>query len=92
MPCRYTTAFVRTDSWTAMSPSHSEIGTMQAHKFRIGQIVTYSPAVRGQDAPAGPYMIIVRLPQRSDGEFEYRIRNVNEQHERIAQESELRGR
>jgi hypothetical protein len=65
---------------------------MQTHKFRIGQIVTYSPAARGQDAPPGPYMIIARLPQSHDGEFEYRIRNVNEKHERVAPEGELRGR
>jgi hypothetical protein len=65
---------------------------MQTHKFRIGQIVTYRPAARGQDAPPGPCMIMARLPQSDDGQFEYRIRNLNEQHERVAQESELRGR
>jgi hypothetical protein len=63
-----------------------------AHKFRIGQIVTYRPAQRGQDAPPGAYMITARLPQSADGQFEYRIKNLNEQHERIAKENELRGR
>jgi hypothetical protein len=66
---------------------------MPIHKFRIGQMVTYRPAERGQDAPAGAYMIIGRLPYGEEtGELEYRIRNLNEQHERVAKESELRGR
>ena len=61
---------------------------MDAHKYRIGQSVSYrSP---GADAPQGDYVIIARLPQRDDGEFEYQIRNLYEQHERVAQESELR--
>jgi hypothetical protein len=66
---------------------------MPTYKFRIGQIVTYRPAVRGQDAPPGAYMIIARLPPSEEtGEFEYGIRNLNEEHERVAKESELRGR
>jgi hypothetical protein len=66
---------------------------MPTHKFRIGQIVTYRPAERGQDAPPDPYMIIACLPKSEEtGAFEYRIRNLNEEHERVAKESELRGR
>jgi hypothetical protein len=65
---------------------------MPIYKFRIGQIVTYRAAMRGQDAPPGAYMIIARLPQSDDGQFEYRIRNLSEEHERVAKESELRGR
>jgi hypothetical protein len=56
-------------------------------KFRIGQTVYYWPAKRGQDAPRGRYLIISLLPQREDGDFEYRIRNLDEQHERVAQEA-----
>jgi hypothetical protein len=63
------------------------------HKFRIGQMVTYRPSVRGQDALPGAYMIIARLPRSEEtGQFEYRIRNLNEEHERVANESELNGR
>jgi hypothetical protein len=66
---------------------------MPPHKFRIGQMVTYRPAERGLGVPPGAYMIIARLPQSEEtGEFEYRIRNLNEEHERLAKESELRGR
>jgi hypothetical protein len=38
--------------------------------------------------PRGTYIVTAKLPER-DGEFEYRIRNMNEQHERMARESEL---
>ena len=66
---------------------------MPTHKFRIGQIVTYRPAARGQDPRPGSYMIIARLPQSEEaGGLEYRIRNLNEEHEQVAHESELRGR
>jgi hypothetical protein len=66
---------------------------MPAHKFRIGQIVTYRSADRGLDAPPGAYMVIARLPHGEEtGELEYRIRNLHEEHERVAKESELNGR
>ncbi len=44
----------------------------------------------GRNVPGGSYEIIKKLPQ-SDGEFEYRIKSMNEPHERVARESELRG-
>ena len=61
---------------------------MDAHKFRIGQSVTYRS--RGADAPQGLYVIIALLPQREDGELEYRIKHSHEHHQRSAKESELR--
>jgi hypothetical protein len=57
------------------------------HKFHLGQMVDYRPA-RGIYAPRGPYIVTLKLPEQ-DGEFAYHIRNVIEQHERIARESEL---
>jgi hypothetical protein len=63
---------------------------MSARKFRIGQSVTYQPAVRGRNVPTGVYQITRFLPQRADGEFAYRIRNLNEEYEQFARESELR--
>jgi hypothetical protein len=58
------------------------------HKFHLGQMVEYIPA-RGTYTPRGAYVVMAKLPER-DGEFEYRVRNMNEQHERMARESELR--
>ena len=55
------------------------------HKFNIGQTVFLerSLAVRGCAC-----VITKRLPERG-GEFEYRIKSVNEPHERVARESQL---
>ncbi len=44
------------------------------------------------DLTGGVYMITAPLPESTDGQFEYRIRNLNEQQERVAKERELRGR
>src|SRR5436190_1249561 len=38
--------------------------------------------------PGGSYEITKRLPE-NNGEFEYRIKSMNEPHERVARESEL---
>ena len=59
------------------------------HKFKIGQEVEYSPPRRNY-APRGKYVVTRLLPER-DGEFEYFIKSLQEAHERIARESELRG-
>jgi hypothetical protein len=39
-------------------------------------------------AALGTFEAIRQLPER-DGEFEYRIKNLTEPHERVARESEL---
>jgi hypothetical protein len=57
------------------------------HKFHQGQAVAYR-AARGLYAAAGAYVVTAKLPQR-DGEYEYRIRNLAEAHERMARESDL---
>ena len=49
---------------------------MDAHKYRIGQFVAYRTP--GMDAPRGDYVTIARLPQRDDGDFEYRMSFTNE--------------
>jgi hypothetical protein len=58
------------------------------HKFNLGQAVAYR-AVRGLYAASGAYVVTAKLPER-DGEYEYRIRNLAEAHERMARESDLR--
>ena len=57
---------------------------MSLHKFHLGQTV----ANRARYAPAGAYVVTAKLPER-DGEYEYRIRNMAEAHERMARESQL---
>jgi hypothetical protein len=62
---------------------------MPAHQFRIGQLVLVAVAI-SRNIPSGTYEITKQLPE-SHGEFEYRIKSINEPHERVVRESELRG-
>jgi len=60
---------------------------MASYKFRVGQIVTIKPAL-SRNVPGGVYTVTKQLPENR-GEFEYRIKSMDEVHERIARESEL---
>ncbi len=60
---------------------------MASHKFHVGQIVTIRPAL-SRNVPGGVYKVTKQLPENR-GEFEYRIKGVDEVHERVARESEL---
>ena len=60
---------------------------MSIHKFHIGQVVQLKPDIT-RNISGGSYEITRQLPERN-GEFEYRIRSINEPHERVARESEL---
>jgi hypothetical protein len=60
---------------------------MPSHKFHVGESVTLMPAI-SRNVPGGVYQVTKQLPH--DGrEFEYRIKSANEEHERVARESEL---
>lgn len=59
---------------------------MNDHKFTVGQLVNYT----SHRSASGVYQITARLP--TDGRhFQYRIRNMNEPHERVVKEIELNG-
>jgi len=60
---------------------------MPGHKFHVGEIVEILPSTRW-GAPGGVYEITKRLPERT-GEYEYRVKSINEPHERVVRESEL---
>jgi hypothetical protein len=60
-------------------------GTVSGHKYKIGQLVNYL----SRDATSGVYQVTQLLPPEGEV-FQYRIKNVNEPHERVAKESELR--
>jgi hypothetical protein len=61
---------------------------MEAHKFHVGQTVQFRTKPFYVSASLGAFEVTRQLPER-DGEFEYRIKNVTEPHERVARESEL---
>jgi hypothetical protein len=60
---------------------------MASHKFGIGEIVMVRAAI-SRNVPGGAYEVTKQLPHNGR-EFEYRIKSANEEHERVAGESEL---
>ncbi len=62
---------------------------MAAHKFKVGQVVDFSPSARfGVPSSSRGYKIMQLLPHEN-GERLYRIKTITEPYERIAKESEL---
>jgi len=55
---------------------------MNGHRFKIGQAVSYL----GRERASGTYKIMQLMPAES-GDFQYRIRNLNE--DRVVKESDL---
>jgi hypothetical protein len=60
---------------------------MPTYRFQIGQTVFLTPSST-MNIPGGAYIVIRKLPERN-GEFEYRVKSVNEPYERVVRESEL---
>jgi hypothetical protein len=60
---------------------------MPSHKFHIGETVYMRPSIN-RNVPGGAYIVTKQLPNNGR-EFEYRIRSANEEHERVAGESEM---
>jgi hypothetical protein len=60
---------------------------MPDHKFKIGQTVYVERTLM---VPGGAYVVTARLPADRAGEFRYRIKSVNETHERAVLESQLK--
>jgi hypothetical protein len=60
-------------------------------RFKAGDTVAYAPSSRvRQTFPAGAYKVVSVMPREDNqDEAAYRIRNVVEEVERIAQENEL---
>ena len=59
---------------------------MSGHKFKISQLVNYL----GRERASGDVYQVPQLLPAEDGAFQYRIKNMNEAHERVAKERELR--
>jgi hypothetical protein len=63
-------------------------GIKMAHRFRPGQSVRLRRGYPYRGAADGSYQIVRQLPE-DGGEYQYRIRNAREQHERVVKEHEL---
>ena len=57
---------------------------MSGHRFKIGQAVIYL----AREKSSGTYKVTQLLPSEN-GDFQYRIRNLNEPHDRVVKESDL---
>jgi hypothetical protein len=74
-----TTFFAQPFNWPCLQ------GFLMPHKFKIGQLVIFKPSAHKR---SGTYAVTKQLPHNGT-EFEYRIKGVNEPHERVARESDL---
>ena len=61
---------------------------METHKFKVGQLVDFSPGRMGFPA-SNRAARIVRLLPAEDGQLQYRIKCTAETFERVAKESAL---
>lgn len=61
---------------------------MARHRFKVGQLVDFSPARPGMPTPGRQYQVVRLLPAEG-GEFLYRVKSKSETFERVARESEL---
>lgn len=61
---------------------------MAAHKFRIGQLVSFNPGRQSMPASAREYKVL-RLMPPDNGQPQYRIKSIAETYERTALEKEL---
>jgi hypothetical protein len=58
------------------------------HKFKVGQTVRYTSGPYGRGSDGGVYQVTKLLPPEGD-DRQYRIKSVNEPHERVVKESQL---
>ncbi|MGH6674326.1 MAG: hypothetical protein ACRECV_20450 [Xanthobacteraceae bacterium] len=61
---------------------------MPEHKFKVGQSVSFTSGPFGRGGTNGVYTVTLLLPPEGD-DFQYRIKNANEPHERVVKESQL---
>jgi hypothetical protein len=60
---------------------------MPSYKFHIGETVQLLHPI-SRFAYGGVYVVTKKLPE-SAGEYEYKIKSINEPHERVVRESDL---
>jgi hypothetical protein len=65
-------------------------GSVQDHKFKVGQSVSFSSGPFGRGGANSTYKVIQLLPAEGD-DCQYRIKSATEPHERVVKESQLSG-
>ena len=62
---------------------------MPTHKLRVGEKVQFLAGQGVRFATAEVFEIVQQLPER-DGEYQYKIKSLDEPHLRVAKEYQLR--
>jgi hypothetical protein len=73
--------------WGAMPLDMME-GSVYEHKYKVGQSVSFTSGPFGRGGTNGVYKVTQLLPPEGD-DYQYRIKNANEPHERVVKESQL---
>jgi len=64
------------------------LSAIKDHKYEVGQVVNFTPSASNLETSPGLYEIVRHLPP--DGpENQYRVRNIEDSHERVVRESQL---
>jgi hypothetical protein len=63
-------------------------GSVQDHKFQIGQSVSLTSGPFDRRSANGVFKVTQLLPFEGE-DYQYRIKSANEPHERVAKESQL---
>ena len=61
---------------------------MANHKFKVGQVVDLIPSRLNGNIPGGSYTVQRLLPEEGR-DFQYRVKNTSDGHERVVRESQL---
>ncbi len=62
---------------------------MAAHKFKIGQLLSYSPGRLSPNEGSRQCKVVLLLPAQEDGQLQYRIKCTSETTERVVKEAAL---
>jgi hypothetical protein len=84
-----TTASVAVAAVAVVASQQAAVRPMlHAHKFRVGQTVSYTSSPVSRPGASGSYKVVKLLPSDGD-DYQYRIKNSGEAFERVAKESQL---
>lgn len=59
-----------------------------AHLYKVGEMVAFDPRGGPLRNPSGLFSVLAQLPP-SGRDFQYRIKSVNESHQRVVAEHQL---
>ena len=72
----------------AQTPLDKMEGSVHEHKFKVGQSVSFTSGPFGRGGTNGIYKVTQLLPPEG-ADYQYRIKNADEPHERVVKESQL---